>query len=119
VNEKYVVIGGIDKSELLDVRTGKQLAIYEEKGMGPFNEGFAFFAEDRVFLSRDGSHGHNEMTILGATPETFKKLCEWNPPHPQTTSYHNKAMTWPIVEGRIFMRGYDGVYCYDLRVPKS
>lgn len=33
----------------------------------------------------------------------------------ESFSYHNKFMTWPIVEGRIFMRGHDGVYCYDLR----
>lgn len=34
--------------------------------------------------------------------------------NPQTTSYHNKFMTFLKVEGRIFMRGSDGVYCYDL-----
>jgi hypothetical protein len=56
------------------------------------------------------------MAILGGTPETFGPLrCVWVQPHPQTTSYHNKYMTWPMVEGRIFMRGFDGVYCYDLR----
>jgi outer membrane protein assembly factor BamB len=113
VNGKYVVVGGPGESHLYDAATGKDLAIY--KGSGPFNEGYAAFVEDRVVLSLDGSHGHSEMVVLGATPETFKKLCLWSQPNPQTTSYHNKFMTFPMVEGRIFIRGYDGVYCYDLR----
>jgi hypothetical protein len=70
---------------------------------------------DKVLLSLDGSHGHSDMVVLGATPETFAKGRRWSQPHPQTTSYHNKFMTFPMVEGRIFFRGYDGVYCYDLR----
>jgi hypothetical protein len=31
------------------------------------------------------------------------------------TSYHCKCMVFPVVEGRIFMRGFDGIHCYDLR----
>lgn len=115
VNGKYVVVGGPKESHLYDAATGKDLATYI--GPGPFNEGYAAFVEDRVILSLDGSHGHSDMVIVGAAPETFKKLCHWVQPHPQTTSYHNKFMTFPMVEGRIFMRGYDGVYCYDLRKP--
>jgi hypothetical protein len=114
INGKYAVVGGPKESHLYDAATGKDLATYS--GMGPFNEGHTAFVEDRVILSIDGSHGSSAMVILGATPETFgKPLCTWSQPHPQTTSYHNKYMTFPMVEGRIFMRGYDGVYCYDLR----
>lgn len=113
INGKYVVVGGPKETHLYDAATGKDLATY--KGNGPFNEGYAAFMDDRVFLSLDGSHGHSDMVVLGGTPATFKKLCHWNQPHPQTTSYHNKFMTFPMVEGRIFFRGYDGAYCYDLR----
>jgi outer membrane protein assembly factor BamB len=114
VNAKYVVLAGVKESRLLDARTGKELAAYV--GAGPFNEGHIMLCEDRVLLSLDGSHGHSEMVILGLSPETFgKPLCTWSQPHPQTTSYHNKHMTFPAVEGRLFMRGTDGVYCYDLR----
>ncbi len=115
VNGTYVVVGGPGESHLYDAATGKDLAGY--RGPGPFNEGYAAFVEDRVLLSLDGSHGHSNLVILGATPATFKKLSHWIPPNPQTTSYHNKFMTFPMVEGRIFLRGYDGVYCYDLRRP--
>ncbi len=114
-NGRHVVVKGTTKqSHLLDAATGKILATYN--GDTGQNECHAAIIEDTVIMSRDGSHGHSDMAILGGTPETFSKLrCVWDQPHPQTTSYHNKYMTWPMVEGRIFMRGADGVYCYDLR----
>ena len=55
------------------------------------------------------------VSVYGATPETFKLLGRWAPPHHQTSSYHCKCMVFPIVEGRLFMRGFDGIHCYDLR----
>ena len=113
VNEKYVVLAGREEARMLDRATGRELAACKAKG--PINEGFVLLVEDKVFLSPDGSHGHSEMTVLGGTPETFKVCCEWSQPHPQTTAYHHKPMVWAAVEGRMFMRGLDGVYCYDLR----
>ena len=43
----------------------------------------------------------------------------WVPPHPTTTAYNGQPLVSPIVEGRIFMRGGDGIYCYDLRRPED
>jgi outer membrane protein assembly factor BamB len=112
---KVVVLGGIDRSVLLDAATGKELATYV--GPGPYNEGHTTLCEDRVLLSIDGSHGGNHFVPLDASPAAFSKPLNpgWIPPHPPTTAYHNKPMTWPVVEGRLFMHGHDGVYCYDLR----
>ena len=113
-NGSVVVVQGLGESYLLDPASGKVLATYA--GNCGMTEAHTAIMEDRALLSLDGAHGHSEMNVLGATPETFSKLsCSWSQPHPQTTSYHNKFMTWPMVEGRIFMRGLDGVYCYDLR----
>jgi HEAT repeat protein len=75
--------------------------------------------ENLVFVSTDGSHGHNTFGVYGATPETFKLLGSWSPPHHHTNSYHCKCMVFPAVEGRLFMRGFDGIYCYDLRKSPS
>jgi outer membrane protein assembly factor BamB len=38
----------------------------------------------------------------------------WRPPHPTTTTYHI-GMSHAWADGRLFMRGADAVYCYDLR----
>jgi outer membrane protein assembly factor BamB len=120
VNDKYVAVGGYGaqivepgEMQLLDLKTGKVLATAQ--GPAPGNEGHIFMAENLVFVSVDGSHGHNTLGVYGATPETFKFLGTWAQPHHNTTSYHCKCMTFPVVEGRLFMRGFDGIHCYDLR----
>jgi hypothetical protein len=99
--------------QLLDLKTGKVVAT--AVGPAPINEGHVFTAENPVFTAPDGSHGNSSLAVYGAIPETFKLLGSWTPPHPHTNSYHMKCMTFPIVEGRLFMRGFDGIYCYDLR----
>jgi hypothetical protein len=47
--------------------------------------------------------------LLGATP--------WLPPHSWTTAYANQPIVYPLVDGRLFVRGLDAIYCYDLRQP--
>ena len=115
VNDKYVVVGAPKPGEmqLLDLKTGKVLAT--DKFSEAMNEPHIFMAENLVFVSPDGSHGRNTLHVYGATPETFKFLGSWAPPHHQTNSYHCKCMVFPVVEGRLFMRGFDGIHCYDLR----
>jgi len=115
VNDRYVVVGAPKPGEmqLLDLKTGKVLAT--DKFSEAMNEPHIFMAENLVFVSPDGSHGRNTLHVYGATPETFKFLGSWAPPHHQTNSYHCKCMVFPVVEGRLFMRGFDGIHCYDLR----
>jgi outer membrane protein assembly factor BamB len=31
------------------------------------------------------------------------------------TAYANHPVGYPLVDGRLFVRGHDGLYCYDLR----
>ena len=120
VNDKYVVVGGYGaqivepgEMQLLDLKTGKVLATAQ--GPAPGNEGHIFMAQNLVFVSIDGSHGHSELGVYGGTPETFKSMGTWWQPHRMATSYHCKCLVFPVVEGRLFMRGFDGIHCYDLR----
>ena len=121
VNDRYVVVGTAlgpasstpGQMQLLDLNTGKVLATAEAPSA--MNEPHIFMAENLVFVSPDGSHGNNFLSVYGATPETFKLLGTWAPPHHHTNSYHCKCLVFPVVEGRLFMRGFDGIHCYDLR----
>jgi len=37
------------------------------------------------------------------------------PPHASTTAYGRQPIVTPVVAGRMFCRGGNGIYCYDLR----
>lgn len=41
----------------------------------------------------------------------------WLPTNTSTTAYNSQPVVYPIVDGRLFVRGGDGLYCYDLRKP--
>jgi outer membrane protein assembly factor BamB len=110
---------GYDKSEdlhkVIDIKTGK--VISHATGVGPQNGGYLQAMGDLALVRRDGSHGRIEFTAYRVTkdgqitplpPET------WSPPGPHTTSYHTPAM-YPLLDGRIYVRQADGIYCYDLR----
>jgi outer membrane protein assembly factor BamB len=74
-------------------------------------------ADGRIFLERDSHHNLNDMDFLTAEANGPRPLgATWVPPHPNQGSYVT-TMIHPYVDGRLFMRGYNGVYCYDLRKP--
>jgi outer membrane protein assembly factor BamB len=118
--DKYVAVFGITltretKSWLLDKATGKEVAVAAVGGTE--NHGWVEMAEDRFFVKPDGVHGGIHINMMGATPETFKVMGKggWGPKFPHTSSYAFKPTTMPIVDGRMYIRGADGIYCYDLR----
>jgi hypothetical protein len=78
-----------------------------------------FCAEGRLFIRPDGKHGNSSFVMFDLKPEAFKQMGPaWAGKHPNTTSYF-KPMSYPFVDGRLFVRGYDGIYCYDLRKPRG
>ena len=74
-----------------------------------------FRHEDRLLVYEDGVHIANRAVLVKADAKPPLALGEfWVNPHPPTTPLF-LPMTWPYVDGRLYMRGADGIYCYDLR----
>jgi outer membrane protein assembly factor BamB len=99
----------------IELVTGRILAEVPAAG-----DGIGFFARagDRLLLDRDGAHNATELHLYDAAdPARLVPLgAPWKPPHPHTTSYW-VAMVHPVVGGRIYIRGADALYCYDLTAP--
>jgi RNA polymerase sigma factor (sigma-70 family) len=120
VTEKHVMVFGRmgqNRVRLLDRTTGKEAAVAD--AAAHVNFGHSQVADERLFVQPDGVHGKGgiHLTMLGTAPETFKVMGtkSWSPPFPGTSSYAFKPQTHPIVDGRLYSRGADGIYCVDLR----
>lgn len=82
-------------------------------------------AQDRLIIAPEGRHGVQFFSMTTTDPKDFRELAPklattsygltWLPPHPHTTGYAVQAINYPLVDGRLFVRGRDGIYCYDLR----
>jgi hypothetical protein len=90
-----------------------------------------FAADGRLFIQPEGRHGKQSFFMLAADPKDFRVIGsaagpkgashsvgvehQWLPPHSWTTAYANQPIVYPLVDGRLFVRGSDAIYCYDLR----
>mgnify|MGYP002623589946 CR=1 FL=1 len=106
----------------LDVKSGKQLgsiteeAFGEENHLRPRSNAWLAIIGDKMLLSPEGQHGKHGFLLYEANPSSLGQLGDyWVPPHATTTAYNGQPIVYPVVDGRIFMRGGDAIYCYDLR----
>lgn len=115
----------------VDMATGDivgQIDLIKVEGEGGDHKGNLFasraskggyaIAVNGFFISEQ-NEGHTPMQIVtyATSPFALADSSVWVPPHPQTCTYsENKVgMGYAYVEGRMFIRGLDGIYCYDLR----
>lgn len=101
---------------VLDLATGKVLG--QANGPRPGNGGYMQAIEDLVLVRADGTHGgircgFYKISADGSVVALTDK--EWTPPFGGgTTSYHHPIL-YPMIDGRIFLRQQDGIYCWDVR----
>ncbi len=131
VGGRHLFAAAASETYCLDVTNGEILS--SVKGVGGARTQTAFVADGRLFLQPEGRHGKQSFFILSADPRDFRVLGNaqvgqgaghpvgsehrWLPPHSWTTAYANQPINYPVVDGRLFVRGLDAIYCYDLRKP--
>ncbi|MCC5828069.1 MAG: PQQ-binding-like beta-propeller repeat protein [Phycisphaeraceae bacterium] len=74
--------------------------------------------EDRLFVGGDNHHGHQDARIIPLDIRQWPERMERRfiqPPHYTTSPYSNPGYMSPYANGRLFIRGADGIYAYDLR----
>ncbi len=118
VHGKYLFTGGL---EVVDLETGK--IVSQTKGVQPGNGGYMQAVEDVVYVRRDGTHSNIEFATYRVSPEGQVTVMDsermWVPPvGGHTTSYHH-PITYPLINGRMYVRQRDGVYCWDLRAKAA
>lgn len=71
-------------------------------------------ADGRLFTIPDMGHETaGNLTVVYRAAD-LSKIETWAPPHKATTGY-DVSLVYPVVDGRVFYRGSDRLYCYDLR----
>ena len=106
--------GGLGDKGLVIVEMAGGKILGEDPAEQNNTEAHAFGIGNRVFFERDSQHNHTDITMFDANPKKWRAIGKvWKPPHPHSTSYQT-PISHPIVNGRIFIRGADGIYCYDL-----
>jgi outer membrane protein assembly factor BamB len=98
---------------VLDVATGQQVAERKFEQHGPGSNPWLGVVGDRLLFSPEGQHGTARLVFLDQELKGSGPM--WLPPNVDTTAYNSQPIVYPVADGRLFVRGGDGVYCYDLR----
>jgi len=127
-----IYAAGSQETFCLKLDTGEKVATAKAGGA---RTQLMFAADGRVFIQPEGRHGGQSFFMLDGDPKSFRVLAasrapgagdgsgevkhagagQWVPPHVHDTAYANQPVSYPLVDGRLFVRGHDGLYCYDLR----
>ena len=114
VIDGHAYYGCLGEILCVDLKAGKVTG--SVKGDLTHNTAIYFHADGRLFTHPEGRHGGQRFWMLDPDPRGPKILGKsWSPPHPHDTAYANHPVVYPVVDGRVFIRGHDGLYCYDLR----
>lgn len=110
--------GGLGQKGLVIVEMNTGRILHEDGKLQNNTEAHAFGIGSRVFFERDSQHNQTGITMFDGEAKNWRALGGvWRPPHPHATSYQT-PISHPILNGRIFIRGKDAIYCYDLRKSK-
>jgi hypothetical protein len=135
VGEKYAFVctgsggggGTVGKMKVavIELATGKvmdeQLQSDADAGWHQPGNGGSVQAIGNLALVRiDGTHGRKLFSSYAISPQgKITARANWQPleygGRTHVTNYHHPIM-YPLADGRMFLRLYDGIYCYDLRV---
>lgn len=126
---EHVYVSAAREAICLKLATGEEVTRVEN--VGGARTQTAFLAAGRWFIQPEGRHGSQSFLMLDANPNAFRAFpvsqtagsighlvggeFQWRPPHTWTTAYANQPIVYPLVDGRLFVRGLDAIYCYDLR----
>lgn len=104
---------GPNKLLVIDIENGQ---ILHQLNTRQSSTGYVHRIADRLLIQEDATHGRTLVDYYRADGDRLEQLgSRWDPPHSQTTGYHPLMTTHAIADGRIFIRGQRGIYCYDLR----
>lgn len=99
--------------QILDLARGRRIARSYLSAPARMDEGH-LLASGNLFLPHpDTQHGDTKLYPLPNQADAQVGPL-WRPPHPTATTYQ-VAMSPALVDGRLFIRGADALYCYDLR----
>lgn len=112
VSDGRAYLLGRQSIRVLDVATGKQLLERKFEQHGPGSNAWLGVVGNRLLFLPEGQHVAR-LVLMDKQLNELGPL--WLPPNVETTAYNSQPIVYPVVEGRLFVRGGDGVYCYDLR----
>ncbi|MFP4053345.1 MAG: hypothetical protein ACLFV7_05710 [Phycisphaerae bacterium] len=118
VRERYVFTGNL---ACIDLTTGRLLA--KTEGIKPGNGGYMQAMADTVLVRRDGTHGDIQIALYrlreqGQITKVTPGETMWRPSFGGTTSSYHHMLMYPLLDGRIYLRQKQGVFCWDMRKPK-
>ncbi len=99
---------------VIELASGKIIA-WPKHNLGA--SGYVQWMSGRTILQVDASHGPTPLLWFDASePAETKALGSvWPTRHDTTASYYPILISHPMTDGRIFIRGKRGIFCYDLR----